>query len=104
MSLRVVGYRSDGSRLVVQEGPAVARVQGHGGEALGSRFMATLVHPNQHSQKTRSEARKTANVQRCGALLPLLQEPCHRLAGHSKPHRSRQWMETNVLSNRTPRP
>ncbi len=61
MSLRVVGYRSDGSRLIVQEGPAVARVQGHGGEALGSRFMATLVHPNQyHSQKTRSEARKTA--------------------------------------------
>ena len=86
MSFRVIGYSPDGTRRIVDDGPSVARVQGHGGEALGSRFVLTAVK----TTKTRMEAASRRTIPEethrpiCGALLRYLKEPCARRPGHAR--------------------
>ena len=100
----VRGYR-DGHRIVEDLGPAVGQVQGHGGEALGSRYVLTVVKQNQDRRVVlpRQPLAETRRV-RCGVLLPLVGEPCYRLPGHRDSHRSEAAMKEDAARRRTGMP
>lgn len=104
MSIRVVGYR-DGHRIVVDEGPQEAKSHW---STYGTRNVSAVTGSNMvpmtsaapsnpkdlersrrnREAKSRQRARELAgdprpNMQRCGKLLPVRQEPCARYAGHT---------------------
>jgi hypothetical protein len=46
--------------------------------------------------------RAVVEVPRCGALMRMIDEPCHRLPGHADSHRSRAVMERDSERRRRP--
>lgn len=89
----VRGYR-DGRRLVEDLGPAVAQVQGYGGETLGSNFVLTVVH--QAQQRRIAIPRQPLAQARRRDLCPKTTrwgDPCARTAGHGPTCASREAMD-----------
>lgn len=80
-------------REYVDLGPAPGRCQGHGGEALGSRYVLTAVQTAQQRRHAYPKERAPRQLARCGQ--PLEDGPCDRTQGHTKRdgHRSRAWMD-----------
>lgn len=96
----VRGYR-DGHRIVEDLGPGEGRIQGHGGEALGSRFVLTAVKQAQQRSRIPRQPLAEARRVRCGFLLPYVGEPCYRLPGHHDSHRSEAAMRGDAARRRT---
>ncbi len=94
---------------LVNQGPAFARVQGYNGSAIGT-FSGTTLLPrvksnNEHQREQhRQAASRYRERQRCGEIMPLIQEPCYRTRGHKDCHRSRAVMETDNQMRRANRP
>jgi hypothetical protein len=94
VSYRIVGHDSNGHRIVVDEGPNLARVSERGGLTLG--MVLTSIPPPAPRTADPNAARKrryglrgeSVLARKCGAVLPFAQLPCASPGGHRDHHRS----------------
>lgn len=113
MSLRWRGYSPDGTRRIVDDGPAHGRIAGVRGSALGHDYVVTAVKQAQHRRIAAPDERRTryTDVPRCGApvrqgwrsdLYPgeAVGEPCARTLGHNEGHSTRETLDRENAQRR----
>lgn len=111
MSILILGYRPDGSRIVRDQGPAHASMSvSRGGLTLGQALThVTVTHKGNHGEPTARAVdgrHKYQDAPRCGLPLHFSRSPvkssglCHRTVDHRGKHASREAMEAANLRRR----
>lgn len=101
MSLLRMGRNPDGTRHIVKEGPARARVAGYGGSLISHAVTPIRPQPRSAVPLREKDRRRKERRERliCGIPLSSNQnarlngEPCARMPGHVEAHRSKASME-----------
>lgn len=110
MSLLILGYRPDGSRIVRDQGPAHASMASRGGLTLGQALTHVTITRKMEPppERLRGAALRTrySDAPRCGLPLRFSRSPvkssgpCCRTVGHLGSHHSREAMDGDNLRRR----